>query len=82
MSAQSLRQYHDQLKAEQDLTLTLSWFDTQIESHKKAIEQWPHERATFTRLIEQCGIAKQTLINEQHAAQLRVADHQSRVGEQ
>lgn len=69
---QSLKQARDQLKAEMDLTPFLDWFDAQIVLHKQAIARWPHERETFSRLIRQCELAKQTMISQQQALKLRL----------
>lgn len=80
MKTQSLQQYHDQLKSEMDLTHFIEWFDKQIAMHKQAILRWPHERATFTRLISQCEQAKQNMINDQQALKQRVTQQQEHQG--
>ena len=72
MNTPALQQYHDQLKAEMDIAHFINWFDKQIALHKQAILRWPHERATFTRLISQCEQAKQNMINDQQALKLKV----------
>ncbi|WP_394230166.1 hypothetical protein [Shewanella colwelliana] len=80
MNTLSLPQYHDQLKAEMDLTHFIAWFDKQIALHKQAILRWPHERATYTRLINQCEQAKQKMINEQRTLKEHVAQQQAHQG--
>ncbi|MGE6647974.1 hypothetical protein ACQKE0_01695 [Shewanella colwelliana] len=72
MNTPALQQYHDQLKAEMDLTHFIAWFDKQIALHRQAILRWPHDRATFTRLINQCEQAKQTMLADQQALKLKV----------
>ncbi|WP_152831543.1 hypothetical protein [Shewanella sp. YLB-07] len=67
------QQHYDQLLAEQDLTWALEWFEKQIQSHLQAIKCWPHERATFNRLIALNEQAKQRMIEKHNALQIRVS---------
>jgi hypothetical protein len=70
------QQHYDQFLAEQDLTWALEWFEKQIQSHHQAIKCWPHERATFTRLIALNEQAKQRMISEHQTIIERVAMRQ------
>ncbi|MCG9697454.1 hypothetical protein [Shewanella sp. Isolate11] len=61
------RAYYQNL-AECNIDHYLNWFDRQIQLHKQAIRRWPHERAIFTRMINQCEQAKQKMIAEHQQA--------------